>query len=599
MGNKRNNIKINYLSRDYSSIKEDLIAFARRYYPDTFQDFSTAGFGALMLDTVAYVGDILSFYLDYQANESFLSTAIEYENILKHGQTVGYKHQGARASYGNITLYAIIPANASATGPDTDYMPIIKAGSTFAAANNILFTLLEDVNLADSANEIVTANTTTTGEPENFAVKATGVVVSGEDRVKKFTVGDFVKFRTLSLPGNNITEVLSIADLEGYQYYEVDHLSQNTIYVPISNNDTTTNVQAPNILKPVIVPRRYIVQNDRNQTVITFGYGSEAEISFQSLDSSRDVVLNIHSKNYITDTALDPSVLIKTDQFGVGPSNTTVYVTYRTNTARNSNATSNSVTTPVNIQSEFANRTQLLGSKMAGVRSSIECTNEEPIQGDVRAPGIDDLKYLIQSSYSSQNRAVTAEDYKGMVLMMPSKFGGVERCSIIQDVDSNLRNINIYTISRSPLGFYEPTNSIVKENIKTWLSSKRMINDSVDILDAKIVNLGIKFELISEMGVNKTQIFSDAVSRLTAFLVNGQDVGEDFSITDLYTVLNNVPGVIDTVSIKVDQIANVGYSSTIFNVKTNTSPDGRYIKAPVNVVFEIKYPSADIQGTIV
>ena len=205
-----------------------------------------------MVDTVAYVGDILSFYLDYQANESFLSTAIEYENILKHGHTVGYRHQGARSTYGNITLYAIVPSNASATGPDTDYMPVIKAGSTFASANNTLFTLLEDVDLADSTNEIVTANTTTTGNPDNFAVKATGVVVSGEERLKTFTIGDFIKFRTLQLPGNNITEVIAISDAEGYQYFEVDHLSQNTIYVPISNNDTSTNVQAPNIIKPVI-----------------------------------------------------------------------------------------------------------------------------------------------------------------------------------------------------------------------------------------------------------------------------------------------------------------------------------------------------------
>ena len=104
MSNKRDNVNINYLSRDFQTIKEDLLRYAKRYYPDTFKDFSTAGFGALMLDAVAYTSDMLSFYLDYQANESFLSTAIEYENVLKHGQTVGYKHQGARATHGIVTL---------------------------------------------------------------------------------------------------------------------------------------------------------------------------------------------------------------------------------------------------------------------------------------------------------------------------------------------------------------------------------------------------------------------------------------------------------------------------------------------------------------
>ena len=97
--NKRQNIRINYLSRDFSSIKNDLITHAKRYYPDTFRDFSDAGFGALMLDAVSYIGDILSFYIDYQANESFLTTATEYNNVLKCQQTqqiqvqIYYMHQ--------------------------------------------------------------------------------------------------------------------------------------------------------------------------------------------------------------------------------------------------------------------------------------------------------------------------------------------------------------------------------------------------------------------------------------------------------------------------------------------------------------------------
>ena len=69
-------VPIKYTSRDFSSIKQDLVEYAKRYYPDTFKDFNDASFGSLMLDTVAYAGDILSFYLDYQANESFIDTAI-------------------------------------------------------------------------------------------------------------------------------------------------------------------------------------------------------------------------------------------------------------------------------------------------------------------------------------------------------------------------------------------------------------------------------------------------------------------------------------------------------------------------------------------
>ncbi len=65
----KRNVPIKYTSRDFASIKQDLVDYAQRYYADSFRDFNEAGFGALLLDTVAYIGDILSFYLDYQVNE--------------------------------------------------------------------------------------------------------------------------------------------------------------------------------------------------------------------------------------------------------------------------------------------------------------------------------------------------------------------------------------------------------------------------------------------------------------------------------------------------------------------------------------------------
>ena len=82
---------IDYTSRDFISIKNDLVNYAKRYYPNEFRDFSANSFGSLMLDTVSYVGDMLSFYLDYQVNESFITTAIERKNILKLSQQLGHK----------------------------------------------------------------------------------------------------------------------------------------------------------------------------------------------------------------------------------------------------------------------------------------------------------------------------------------------------------------------------------------------------------------------------------------------------------------------------------------------------------------------------
>jgi len=130
---------IDYTSRDFTTIKGDLVDYAKRYYPNQFRDFSANSFGSLMLDTVAYVGDILSFYLDYQVNESFLDTAIEYNNVVKLAKQFGYNAALSPASYGTMTMFVLIPAENGA--PNLDYAPIVKRGSKFSTGEGKIFTL--------------------------------------------------------------------------------------------------------------------------------------------------------------------------------------------------------------------------------------------------------------------------------------------------------------------------------------------------------------------------------------------------------------------------------------------------------------------------
>jgi len=92
--NQKKLVPIDYTSREFESIRRDLIDLASRFYPDSFQDFSEGSFGAMMIDSVAYVGDQLSLYLDYNVNEAFLDTSYQLSNIMRHGRVLGYKAQG-------------------------------------------------------------------------------------------------------------------------------------------------------------------------------------------------------------------------------------------------------------------------------------------------------------------------------------------------------------------------------------------------------------------------------------------------------------------------------------------------------------------------
>jgi len=166
---------ISYTSRDFESIKSSLVNYTKRYYSSTFQDFNDASFGALMLDLVSYVGDQLSFYVDYQANESFLDTALEYKNVVSLAKQLGYKPTGAATSTGQCAFYVLVPASTTTSGPDTDYFPMLSSGAMLSAEGGAVFTLTENVDFTNQNNEITVARVDPdTGVPTWFAIKAKG-----------------------------------------------------------------------------------------------------------------------------------------------------------------------------------------------------------------------------------------------------------------------------------------------------------------------------------------------------------------------------------------------------------------------------------------
>lgn len=594
MAGKKN---INYTSRDFSSIKNDLIQYAKKYYPNTYKDFSEASFGSLMIDTVAYVGDILSFYVDYGVNESFLTTAIERENVIKIAKQLGFKIPGRSSAYGRVQLYVSVPANSTGIGPDSRYIPILQKGTSFGAANGQRFTLLENVDFSNEYNEIIVISVdNTTGLPTFYGIKSSGMVVSGDEVTSTFTIGEFQRFRKIRVGNNNVTEIISVFDGEGHEYNEVEYLSQDVIYKEVKNTGENSDTVS-SLLKPIPAPRRFVVDRDDNGTYIQFGYGSESQITNNQFAEPANLVLQMHSKNYTSDTSFDPTNLIKTDKFGVGPENTTLTVTYRINTLFNSNAPSNTVINVIGSDFIFNDTLSLSPIVRQQVINSLECNNEEPIIGDVSLIQTEELKMRIMDNYASQNRAVTRQDYTSLVYSMPNKFGSIKRCNIIQDLDSQKRNLNLYVISQNADDTLVQTNSTIKQNLKLFLNNNKMLNDTIDILDGKIVNIGIDFIILVDLDKDKNLVLSNCLSILRSKYLQNFDFGEPFFISDIYTTLNRVDGVTDVVDVQVNTKTGTNYSTTKFDVNKQISSDGRYIKVPENVILEIKFPSSDIKGS--
>ena len=598
MTKKFRNPPIKYTSRDFESIRDDLINHAKRYYPDSFRDFNEASFGAMMVDAVSYVGDILSFYLDYQANESFLTTANEYNNILKHGKALGFKIDAIPSSFGTVTLFIRVPAASSGFGVDSNYVPTLRRGTIFGSTGGSSFLLLDDVNFADPGNQTVVARVNeATGAPTEYAIRAYGEVVSGVYRVKNYTVGDYERFKRIDLRDPRISEIISVIDSEGNSYFEVDHLSQNVIYRPVVNNGENADI-VPNLLKPFVVMRRFVLERELGKNYIQFGYGSEENLSNQGILKPDDIVLKRNAREYITDMSFDPTKLLQSDKFGISPSNTTITVAYRTNDSQTVNASVGSVNRVTNSLFRFENSNALSPGLKNAIINSLEVTNDNSIVGDVSYPSSDELKRRIFDTFTSQNRAVTAQDYKALVYMMPAKFGSIKRASIIQDPDEFKRNLNLHVISENRDGNLVKTNNIIKNNLKNWMNQYRMINDTVDILDAKIVNIGIDFTIVAEIEEDKFSVLRAAENALRKEFTSISEISEPISISNIYRILNQIAGVSDTVDVTMVRKTGAIYSGVDFNVEDAISFDGRFLIAPEDVVFEIKFLDTDIKGTV-
>ena len=595
---------IKYTNRDFNSIRNDLLEYAKRYYPDTYRDFNEASFGALMVDSLAYIGDMLSFYLDYQANESFLPTAIEYQNIVKHGKAMGYKANLSPSSHGILTFFIKIPANATGLGIDNNYVPILKKNSTFTSSGGTTFTLNEDVNFGNHDSDIIVSNVnSSTGVPTYYAIKAYGRAVSGGYTVEEFTIGDFERFKKIRLNASNITEIISVSDANGNEYFEVDYLSQDIIYKPVPNasNDRTT---VSSLLKPFSVPRRFAVERDRGTTFIQFGYGNEEDLSNEGFINPEEFSLDIYGRQHITDTSFDPSRLSKTDKFGISPSKTVLRVVYRSNSRANVNAAVNTITKVSNPIIRFDNQPSLTATQLETIRTSLEVTNDEAVVGSISSPTADETRRRIYDVYAAQNRAVTKQDYKALIYMMPSEFGAIKRCQIVQDPNAFRRNLNVYILAEDPLGNLSSANATIKENLKNWLNHYKMINDTVDILDAKIVNIAIDFTIIPDIDRDKFEILQLAKSALKLKLTTLPEIGESFNIASIYKTLNAIDGIADTVNISITRSFGAisrgagQYSNVDFNIKEHLSPDGRILLAPDNIIFEVRNLERDIRGAV-
>ena len=604
----KNENKRNYLAKDFESFRNSLYQHAKLYFSDKIQDFSEASLGGLLLDMAAFVGDTMSFYMDHQFNELNWSSAIEVKNIQKHLRNAGVKVHGATPSVVMVKVYFQIPGETvnGITTPKSSLLPTVGALSIFTSNDGIPFNLLQDLDFAEKDKdgnylyESVVVETAEDGTPTNYVVMRDGLCLSGVRKEWKTKIPNIHKpFRTLTLPDENVTDIVSIKDSDGNVYYEVESLSQDTVFRKIINLSEDSESVGYN-LEVIPAPYRFIKNYDYNTklTTIRFGAGNAKTLDNDIIPDPSELALPLYGKTTFSRFTIDPNSMLQTQTLGISPRNTVLTITYRAGGGLKHNVGSETIRTITTLFLKFSSTAS--AAEASQVRGSVDCSNALPALDGDRAPTISELRALIPSSRAAQSRIITKEDLIARVYTLPNQFGRVYRVGIRPNPINSLASL-IFIVSRDKRKKLKMSSDTLKKNLRIYLNEFRAVSDAYDILDARIINFAVNVDIVAHPDSNKSQVAQTIINRLTQLLkTDNMQIDMPIAYADIINSVLNSEGVMSMVDIKLVNLTGVvqerTYSDISFSVDGNTYQ--QMVVGPPGSIFELKYPNKDIVVTV-
>lgn len=596
-----------YLNRDFDSLRADLLEYARTFFPNKIRDFSENSLGGLLLEMAAYVGDVQSFYLDHQFHELFPETAVETENIEAHINEAGVPVVGASPSVVNCTFFIEVPAIGSPPKPNKEALPIIHEETVVRSQSGIEFELTEDLDFrsqGDDGNLIADVNIGSkkaNGEPRTFILSLSGICISGFRATESFSFGDFQPFKQFTLGREDVTEVTSVKDNKGNEYFEVEFLTQDTIFEAIVNRGKDDDL-VKDLLVPKPAPYRYTTSTDLETrlTTLTFGGGSAQSLDEDVIPDPSEFAVPLFGKRRFSRFSINPGNLLKTTTLGVAAANSVVTISYRYGGGLDHNIGADSIRGISSLVISFPNNPSVQNSQF--VRASIDAKNFERASGGEDQPTEEELKERIPEVKASQSRIVSKEDLLARIYTMPSNFGRVFRASVQPNPDNPL-STRLYIISRDTDNRLIISPDSLKKNLSKFLDQFRLVSDAIDILDAQIINIKVEFSVVIDPTLNKNVVLQNIISRLVKFFnIKNFDIDQPLIKADVQNLIFNNDGVVTVESLEFKNLTGtIGeenprqYSLNQFDIEANT--DRGIVFPEPGSIFELKFPQFDIQGT--
>ena len=610
---------VKYLNRDFSDFRERLIQFSKTYFPNTYNDFSPASPGMMLIEQSSYVGDVLSFYLDNQFQENFVQFAQQTNNVYELAYMLGYKPKTTGIAQTTIDVYQQLPAKdvSGVIVPDYDYAltmnenttisSTIGGGNTFLIQDKIDFSVSSSQDPTEISVYQISGNT-----PQYYLLKKSRKAISSDIQTKSFSFTNPTQFSTIEINASNIVKILDIVDSDGNVWYEVDHLGQEMVYQKTKNtnvndpNNFENEGEVPYLLKLKQAQRRFatrFISEDKLQ--IQFGSGTSADNDEEIIPNPNNVGMGLTFNQSKLTSAYSPTNFLYTDTYGIAPSNTTLVVRYLTGGGVGSNVDANTLTN-INTANTNFNQINLNQTTANYIFNSISANNLDAASGGRGGDTIEEIRQNTLAAAASQQRSVTADDYLVRALSMPSEYGAISKAFIEQpkltdDQVSTIETLNLYCLSKDSNGKFTQPSSTLKQNLRTYLSQNRIIGDNIEIRDAFVINFAVDFDIIVLPEYNNNEVLLSCVNELISYFDSSKwQINQPIMLRDIYVALDKIKGVQSVKDVRLTNKAGTSSNYSQYSYDFEGATQNQVIYPSLDPsIFELKFPRTDIKGKVV
>ncbi len=596
--------KISYAVRDFASLREELVKLTKQYYPDLISNFNDASIYSVLLDINAAIADNLHFHIDRVWQETMLDFAQQRQSLFHIAKTYGLRLPGYRPSVALCDFSINVPVRGDKD--DERYEGILRAGSQVSGGGQI-FETVEDIDFSSpfnsrgDSNRLKIPNFDANNKLISYTITKREPVVSGVSRIYRKVINELDQkpFLKIYLPERNVLGVTSVIHKEGTSYgsnptsdefrsttnkwYEVKTLMDDKVFIedPTAASDSY-NFKAGNW---VSVTKKFVTEyTPEGYFSLTFGSGNINPM--ENIDNYINGNMQVNLTSYLNNIALGE--ILKT--------NTTLFIKYRIGGGKDSNI-------GVNVISTMDAYEYVVNGPNANINSqvsqSIRVTNVTPAVGGADIPTIEEIRNMIAYNFSAQNRAVTLNDYKSMIEIMPAAYGAPAKVNVMEE-DNKVR---IKLLSYDENGaLIDTVSNTLKNNVLNYLSNYRMLNDYIDIQSGEVIDLGLEVDLVINKNDNQVDVVRSVIQKITDFFtISKRKMGEPLLVGDLSREIGNVIGVINVVDIRVFNKIGGSYSSSEvaqsyvddFTKEIRQSDNTIYMKS--NQIFQIRFPNSDIK----